>query len=743
MLHVPVKASLVATAVFCFGIISVDAQESIVKVGAGSYTTVPSGKTPPKTIFKTENFQGKTPQQQWWSSLSWGKFPDRQYPHPLAVHPEAGGLRMYYPGPHITANKGGFHGQMPGKADDLIIGHSAQGSFPDALIDGRSDWFIAVRFASGANKMTVSYGHGSPFVFATYEGGNPTVKFAGTPKVWAGDAKSAVLGVTVNGANYGLFGATGSTWKGLDGSTFTNEAGGKKYFAVALLPDNSEKTLDLFKKFAYSHVIDTKVNWVFDEKTSKVTTTFTFKTKAYEGTQEGTLFALYPHQWRYAAQPKLHGECGDYASVRGKMKLAEGPSFKTVMTYTGVLPSLPVTARVDKQKLAGLLKGESGGGGRGFGDTYGDGKWLGRYAQLVPLAEQCGQADTAKALHEKVRKHLEGWFTATPGKGRGVFYYDSNWGCLIGYGASYGSDVPGNDHHFHYGYFIKAAGEVARTDPAWGKDDQWGGMVKLLIRDIANPDHNDKMFPFMRCFDPYAGHSWASGDAKFADGNNQESSSEAMDAWSGIILFGEATGNKALRDLGIALYTTEMNAIHEYWFDVHGENFPKGFDRPCVGMVWGAGGSYGTWFSGAPEMIQGINWLPVHGGSLYLGNYPAYVEKSYKALGGYGTWTDIIWMFHALSDASDAVKLYEARGGNIGYFDGNGHANTYAWIYALNDLGQVDTSVTSDCALYAVFKKGKTRNYVAYNMTEGPRTVIFSDGFRLQVPGKGFAVGKE
>ena len=599
-MRLPVKVPLTAFPILFFGIAALaDSAEPIIQVGEGSYSTVrPAGiKALPETIYQTKNFQGKTPTNQWWSSLSWSRFPDRQYPHPLAVHPEGKGLRIYYPGPRINASQGGFWGQMPGNADDLIIGHSAQGGFPEALIDNRSDWFVDVLFASGANKMKVSYGHGSPFVFADYEGGNPQVAFARTPKVWAGDAKTAVLGVSVGGCNYGLFGATGSTWKGLEGNTFINEAGGKKYFAVALLPDNPEgndpvqakKTLDLFAKFAYSHVIDTKVDWAFDDKTSKVTTNFTFKTRAHEGSQEGTLFALYPHQWRNALQPSLHGECGDYASVRGKMKLAEGASFKTAMTFSGVLPSLPITAGVDKQKLTDLLKGEAGGGSRGYGDTYGDGKWLGRYAQLVPLAEQCGQAEVAKALRDKVRVHLEGWFTAS-GKGRGLFYYDSNWGTLIGSGASYGSDNPANDHHFHYGYFIKAAAEVARTDPAWGKDDRFGGMVKLLIRDIANADRNDNMFPFMRRFDVYEGHSWASGDARFGDGNNQESSSEAMDAWSGVILFGEATGNKALRDLGIYLFTTEMNAIHEYWFDVHGENFPKGYSRACIGMLWGGGG---------------------------------------------------------------------------------------------------------------------------------------------------------
>ena len=48
-----------------------------------------------------------------------------------------------------------------------------------------------------------------------------------------------------------------------------------------------------------------------------------------------------------------------------------------------------------------------------------------------------------------------------------------------------------------------------------------GAMVETLIKDIANWDRNDSRFPFLRNFDPYEGHSWASGHAGFADGNNQ------------------------------------------------------------------------------------------------------------------------------------------------------------------------------------------------------------------------------
>ncbi len=146
-------------------------------------------------------------------------------------------------------------------------------------------------------------------------------------------------------------------------------------------------------------------------------------------------------------------------------------------------------------------------------------------------------------------------------------------------------------------------------------------MVKLLIRDISSPNHDDAMFPFLRSFEPYAGHSWAPGHAKFGDGNNNESSSEAMSAWYGIILCGAATGNRSLRDLGIYLYTTEMHAIRDYWFDATDQYHHPDYTPSVVTMVWGGKGARETWFSANPELVHGINWLPMHGGSLYLGHY--------------------------------------------------------------------------------------------------------------------------
>ncbi|HVS39189.1 MAG TPA: glycosyl hydrolase [Gemmataceae bacterium] len=725
------------------------AADPIAPLGGGSYTTeLPRGaKAPPETIYRTANVVGKTPTNDWCSSLAWMRYSERQYPHPLAVQAAPAGLRVYYPGPAITANRDGIFGSMPDDGEDLVLGHSAEDAFPDARLDGFSDWFVSARFASGQHSITVTYGHGSPFVYALYEGGDPRIVFPQAPRVWSGDENSPVLGVTINGKPYGLFGPTASTWSGLKSKSLTNHAEAKHYFSLALLPDESTESLSLFKRYAYSHVADTRVEWSYDQKTSLVTTTFTLRTTPREGDVDGTLFALYPHQWRNAGDGLRFR--GEYASVRGKMKLVEGTTLRTTMRFPGVLPALPYVGGTDKDRMAAYLKEEVDARVPAIGNTYSDGKWMGKVASLIPIAEQYGQDDAAKALRERLRKRLEEWFTAATAEGktkdRGLFYYDDRWGTLIGYPASYGSDVELNDHHFHYGYFLRAAAEIARRDPAWAADAKWGGMVKLLIRDIADPDRTDKQFPFLRNFDPYAGHSWASGHAKFGDGNNQESSSEAMNAWTGLVLWGEATGDAEVRDLGVYLYTTEMNAIDEYWFDVHGDNFPKGYTPSVVTMVWGGKGANGTWFSAKPEHIHGINWLPIHGGSLYLGRHPDYVAKNYAALvrerGGtdWSAWPDLIWMYRALDEPADAVKQFEAAGNRFTVEGGDSKANVYHWIYSLNALGRVNADVAADYPLYAVFQKGKVRTYCVCNETDRPRTVTFSDGFHLKVESQAFA----
>ncbi len=720
----------------------------IVRVGTGSYSTIvpAAAQTPAATILRTDKIPGPMPSNDWWSSSAWPGGTFAQYPHPLAVKVESSGLRIYYPGPSIRADKTAVFGFIPGGKDDFILGHSAVAQFSRPLVDGFSDWFVDLLFATNQNSMRLSFGHGSPFVYAVYTGGRPILTFAEAATIWSGDAHSATLGVSIHGRHYGLFAPTGSSWSGLGSSVLACDSKDKQYFSVAILPDNEPATLALFQRHAHAHVTGTQVDWKYDPAMAAVTTQFTFQTTPLEGAESGTLFTLYPHQWRHAETQLLPYS---YNSVRGTMKLAEGKSFSTRTHFTGILPALPNVGGCDAASVASSLATDLARPAGDATDTYWASKQLGRLANLIPIAEIYGlpEADT---LREKVQLKVEGWLSALDGEGHtksnGMFCYNTNWGTLIGYPASYGSDKDLNDHHFHYGYLLKAAAEVARHDPSWAKADRWGGMVELLIRDFASPDRHDSMFPFLRNFDPYAGHSWASGHAQFGDGNNNESSSEAMNAWTGLILWGEASGNPKLRDLGVWLYTTEMQAIQEYWFDVTGENHPSTYTPSVMTMIWGGKSANGTWFTADPQLVHGINWLPIHGGSLYLGHFPSYAAKNYEALVAehgndhWNNWPDLIWMYRALSDPADAIRLLNAAPANTKLEDGNSWTNARHWIYNLQKLGAPAPDITCSETLAAVFRRGTSLTYVAFNAKENPRTVHFSDGQQFQMKALGYTV---
>jgi len=314
---------------------------------------------------------------------------------------------------------------------------------------------------------------------------------------------------------------------------------------------------------------------------------------------------------------------------------------------------------------------------------------------------------------------------------------------MIGYPAGHGQDNNINDHHFHWGYFIHAAAFVEQYQPGWAS--QYGEMVNLLVRDAATSDRNDTMFPYLRNFSPYAGHAWANGFATFPNGNDQESTSESMQFNSSLIHWGEVTGNKAIRDLGIYLYTTEQTAIEEYWLDVYDRNFPPTQQYSLVSRVWGNSFDNGTFWTDDIAASYGIELYPIHGGSLYLGHNISYATKLWNEItlktgilsnqANDNLWHDIMWEYCAFTDPAKAIQLYDSypdRNLKFGVSD----AQTYHWLHAMNALGQVDASVTANYPIAAVFKKNNVKTYVAHNYSNATITVTFSDGFQLQVPAR-------
>jgi endoglucanase Acf2 len=747
----------------------------VVQVDAGSYTTKlpPGAKYPSYTQYKTENVKGPVPLSQWWSALLCWPLDKGSplYGHPLGIRYDTKGLRVYYPGPRIHSNNVAIWAQMWDDTTDIRLGLAGVDSFSETRVDAFSDWFISAVSKGNDKSLRTSYGHGSPFIYATAEGAGGAVSLVGWPKVFSGGADDAVLGITVNGHHYGIFGPTGSKWTGLDkfpeitaaereafekkvfdepdaknkivppSFTLANNLNGKKYFSVALLPDDKPATLALYRRYAYNFVTDTKVAWKY-ESPGVMKTTFSYTVEPQEGTGTETVFALYPHQWKYTKSPL---QDLSYASVRGTMKVGVGSSFVTAIPIQGVLPVFPKETAVDKEAIATAVKAEAKTGRPVPLDTYDEGKILGKLALLSAEAETVGDLQSQKVFIDELKKRLENWFTAKEGKASPIFYYDANFGSMIGYRASFGSDVNLNDHHFHYGYFIRAAAEIARVDPQWA--EKWGGMVKLLIRDIATTSRDDKMFAPFRCFDRYAGHCWASGDGHAIDGCNQESSSESMNAWYAVMLWGQATGDIATRDLGLYIYSTEMTAIEEYWFDVSGTNYPKDFPNVALGMVWGGKGAFGTWFSADIDCIHGINWMPFTPGSVYLGRYPEYVKKNFartveKRGGGKNFnsgWGDLVLMFHATQDPVDAAK-HIAENKQTKFENGNSSAFFLHWIGTFDTYGQIDRTVTADHPMHSVFSKNGVKTYMVYNFTDKPLSVAFSDGVTIQAATKGLTV---
>ncbi|WP_418277449.1 glycosyl hydrolase [Isoptericola jiangsuensis] len=732
------------------------ASAEIVDAGEGSYTTDPVGPSPegcaaieadPRAFVTDDAPDTPLPTNDWWSSLAFKKFDCAWsaplHAHPASYQPSAGGLGISYTTtPSISGTPTGVSEYHFPYTEDLRAGVAGLDA-DHVSVGGWTDWTVDPVWDDGQQSLRATIGHGLPIAWFEADGGDAQLTLAGTPQVWLDEPGR--IGLSVGGADYLAVVPADVRWTG-SGTTRTAPT---DRFAVALLPDGSaserDALVDAYTASGRAPVTGTRADYVYDEADGVVRTTYAIETTPWPGADDaGTVAALYPHQSAYLTGDEPSG--ATYVSARGDLAVLTGvDGFTTATPFGGLLPEVPAVATssgAGRATLEALLDELGDPLGQQKADTYWTGKALGRATRIVEIADQLGRTEQRDAALADVRAVLTDWFTATTGKTEQVFAYDADWGTLVGFPASYGSDTELNDHHFHYGYFIAAAATLARFDPQWAAD--YGPMVDLLIRDANGYDRDETRFPYLRDFDIYAGHDWASGHGAFAAGNNQESSSEGMNFAGALIQWGEATGDREVRDAGAYVFATQAAAIDRYWFDVEGSTFPEEFGHPVVGMVWGDGGAYATWFSGEPEMIQGINTLPITGSHLYLGSSPENVVDLYEHLvsvnGGPPTvWQDIAWNHLALGDAPRALQAWE--GTSFTPEEGETRAHTYHWIANLAELGTVASDVRADHPLAVAFD-GDGRTYVASNVTSAPITVTFTDGTEVEVPaGRTVALG--
>ncbi len=728
--------------VFCTLMFAAVGNAQTILAGSGSYTkTFPGTDAAGRNGFPSGSPQlsGKAlgkpvPTNDWWSKLVKENHADNLFNYPFTLKTVNEGLVVSY------IPRGVIDDQLP-----VVVGVTGL-STSKATVSDYSDWTVTMNWTDGTRNFEATSGIGMPFLYFT-KGSSDIAQVKINLGIVSVQNEMLVITNLRNGADFVVYAPAGSTWT-QNGTTYTSTLNGKNYWSLGFIPltaSNVNTVAQEYKKYAYVFPVSTTASYSYNETTSVVRTDFTVTTDVKEGSNTNMLIGLLPHQWANLASNSPQPAGYSYASIRGELKTLEGNSFSVENKFKGILPTLPYVNNYSagfnpallNEKVTSIENDQLAT----WTDSYNEGQVMNRLIQTARIAHETGNTASRDKMLATVKERLEDWLTYEGGEKAFLFHYNTTWSALLGYPAGHGQDTNINDHHFHWGYFIHAAAFLEQFQPGWAQ--QFGPMIDLLVRDAATTDRNDTLFPYLRNFSPYAGHSWANGFATFPQGNDQESTSESMQFNSSLIHWGTITGNKAIRDLGIYLYTTEQTAVEEYWFDVYDRNFPSSQQYSLVSRVWGNNFDNGTFWTGDIAASYGIELYPIHGGSLYLGHNHAYASKLWneiKANTGImsnqandNLWHDIMWQYNAFTNPAEAIGLYNSYPGRNLKF-GVSDAQTYHWLYAMNALGKADATVTADYPIAAVFTKDGRKAYVAHNYGNTPLTVNFSDGFKLVVP---------
>ena len=645
-----------------------------------------------------------------------------------------------------------------------------------ASLKDYSDGSVTVQWnSSDTPVMEATFVHGSPYIFFTALEGNLVVRTkaadGGEKGIFYQQGNSLGVWTSVAG-NRNHFLITGH-----DTTEFTNVNSAEigvnnsvKRMTVTWLPqlasNPSTPMIESFEAHATTRVDEVFIDYSVDRSNNSVAVSHEYR---FQDAPVTTMAGLLPMHWKNSDQA-LSGY--KIRSARGVTQFAETSSFSYTIPFVGVLPYFPEgIGEYDPAQLQTLITEFMDQGAANWNtaeDTYWAGKNYGKVAELAAIARSNDMVEEADTLINWLKTELEDWFRADTNGSLDTnkyFVYDDQWNTLLGLEESFGSHQQLNDHHFHYGYFVRAATEVCRVDPDWCGADAWGPMIELLIRDYAG-GRDDTMFPYLRNFDPAYGFSWASGHANFALGNNNESTSEAANSYGAIVLYGLITGNDELVERGMYLHASSTSAYWEYWnnidrfrgLDGDYDNFPAGYTRMTTSIIWGSGHVFSTWFSGAFAHILGIQGLPLSPLVLHIGQHADYL-KDYVDVGMSGEssngkpsglpddhWRDVWWNIWSMTDGAAALNDLETYGFDYVPEAGETKAHTFHWVHTFAKLGHTLTGtgeLTADIPSAVAFHNNGVTTYLAYNYSTTETPVNFSDGVTLTAAPGSFSMTQQ
>ncbi|ESW11476.1 hypothetical protein PHAVU_008G033200 [Phaseolus vulgaris] len=325
----------------------------------------------------------------------------------------------------------------------------------------------------------------------------------------------------------------------------------------------------------------------------------------------------------------------------------------------------------------------------GTTSSYFYGKRVGRAARLALIAEEVSFSKVVPTVTDFLKEAIEPWLDGTF-EGNG-FLYENKWGGLVtklgstDSSADFGFGVY-NDHHYHLGYFLYGIAVLAKIDPEWGQ--KYKPQVYSLVTDFMNLGQRyNRNYPRLRCFDLYTLHSWAAGVTEFEDGRNQESTSEAVNAYYSAALVGLAYGDSSLVATGSTLVALEILAAQTWWHvkvedNLYEEEFAK--DNRIVGIVWANKRDSKLWWAGADcrECRLGIQVLPLLPITETLFSDADYVKElvewTFPSLSSEG-WKGMTYALQGVYDKQTALQNIRTL---KGFDDGNSYSNLLWWIHS-------------------------------------------------------------
>ena len=547
--------------------------------GDGTGATSPRAEAPDPTVLPAAAPAEVTmrvatgvvpPTNRWYSSLAFGETGLPVFPTPLSVAAVDGGFVVGLTRPVASDNVI----MAPAAADVTvaIAGASGYGEVTAATP-------VGVTLDLGPGSLTLA--QGVPTASLTSDGG-----LTATLSTAFADAGVGVPTATVGATTYGIAITRGA----VDGTALSLDPGGSaQLFAV---PDGGDAAAFAAAVGAAPDGADASFA-LGDAATTVVT---------YG--EEPTVVVVPADR-----TDGLDCELGTYATIHGEVSVCQADTVAwdvPLVTPAASLDLAGITS-AERDAIVAALAEEAEAVPDLPADTYFGSKALYRLAAMLTVADALGEDTIAAALQGVLAAQLDLWGDpeGCTLRAERCFTYDATMRGVVGLATAFGSEQF-NDHHFHYGYLLYAAAVAGARDPELAA--RIGPVMDLVAEDIAAPVAGED-FPVRRVFDPVAGHSWAAGVSPFADGNNQESSSEAVLAWNAVALWADVRGDGTLGESARWMLAAESDAARRLWLEPDLTDFPA-YTHDLVAIEWGAKRDYATWFSAEPAAMLGIQIIP-------------------------------------------------------------------------------------------------------------------------------------